>query len=315
MKAEPRRAGTIAVLDVGCLARARLREGARFEVTRVFERSFYVAAPGGPWVCILARSAGGDPLAVRCRARHRNPWAGRGVARGTRARMQAGRLEFDNGLVLALSGAATWHPRPIPPHSPSALELGLARFERLVQAGMRGDSLGLLRPCTGRASEQALARRACRAVDPLVAWVGALRRGNRPPAPALEPLLGLGPGLTPAGDDFLCGVLVTLRALGAREAALDLYRRLCGHLRRCGEWHANPVSAGYLRAAARGLAGEPLHRALNALLAGERETLSTALAGLDAVGHSSGWDALAGVALTLRAWSHAAPVTRFGAGR
>ncbi|NIP74461.1 MAG: DUF2877 domain-containing protein, partial [Xanthomonadales bacterium] len=60
----------------------------------------------------------------------------------------------------------------------------------------------------------------------------------------------------------------------------------------------NRISAELLEATAQGYAGASLHLTLNALMAGG-EGLTPALAGVARIGHTSGWDALAGVVAVL----------------
>ena len=83
----------------------------------------------------------------------------------------------------------------------------------------------------------------------------------KPLADAVRRLVGLGPGLTPAGDDVLAGALVALAATGGDAAALD---RLVAPLRP----HTTIVSAALLRCAAAGRAVPQLARFVTAAAAG-----------------------------------------------
>ena len=109
-------------------------------------------------------------------------------------------------------------------------------------------------------------------------------------------LIGLGPGLTPSGDDYLGGVLVALRWLGRGAQADSLWRwlepRLAGAHQR--DQRRAPRGRGRRRDA-RGAA-----RSAGDLSAWEAPDLLPSLARLDAVGHTSGWDALAGIVAVAR---------------
>lgn len=101
--------------------------------------------------------------------------------------------------------------------------------------------------------------------------------------PAVDRLLGFGPGLTPAGDDVLAGALVAARALGHAKAgrlasAVDASRPF---------ERTSSVSAGLLRYAARGLAVAELTALLMALDSAGGD-VATAHARLLRVGHTSG---------------------------
>jgi hypothetical protein len=103
-----------------------------------------------------------------------------------------------------------------------------------------------------------------------------------------ETLIGLGPGLTPSGDDYLGGMLIALQQLDRKPQAQGLWRWLEPRLKR-----TSAISAAHLTAAAAGEGHEALHRCLEVLCTGGEWTV--ALDALANVGHVSGWDSLAGV--------------------
>ena len=107
---------------------------------------------------------------------------------------------------------------------------------------------------------------------------------------SLLSLLGLGIGLTPSGDDFLCGFLAGLAWAGAWE------HPLCISLRRGISLHlsdTNVISAAFLRCAADGNFSVPLLQFLSAVH--HPVALARAAEALAQVGHSSGMDSLAGL--------------------
>ena len=110
-------------------------------------------------------------------------------------------------------------------------------------------------------------------------------------------LLGLGPGLTPSGDDLLCGALVALHAIGRVDASRDLHAAIAGAARSA----TSPLSNAFLQAAAEGHGYEALHTMIIALL--ENRPFARDLEVLGRIGHTSGWDALAGAAIVLQAFS------------
>lgn len=99
--------------------------------------------------------------------------------------------------------------------------------------------------------------------------------------PAVDPaaLVGLGPGLTPAGDDLLAGMLVTLHALGRCRTAASIADRI--DLDR-----TTPISAALLAQATSGRAARPLLELLRSLTGAS--STGDALDGLLAVGATSG---------------------------
>jgi hypothetical protein len=122
------------------------------------------------------------------------------------------------------------------------------------------------------------------------------RVGTRPSAalPTLRSLdlVGLGPGLTPSGDDFLIGALAMLDALERTNIHAALGSAVIAAADR-----TSPLSASFLRAAAAGHVGENLHTMVAAVLTGNADA---AVAAAARIGHTSGWDALAGAIVTVR---------------
>ena len=115
-------------------------------------------------------------------------------------------------------------------------------------------------------------------------------------------LLGIGPGLTPAGDDFAGGALFARRLAGAHDARWQaMGERLAAEAAR----RTNRVSAALFSDLARGASFAPLHALADALAAGDDAAALEAARALARIGHSSGWDMLAGVAAGAGAEYHA----------
>ena len=236
----------------GRFAREALQAG-EGEVCAVFRRSFYLRSPAERFVCIGDASLGNGPLNAIVRD-FALPRAGERIA-------------------LLVDGAAAWQPPPPVPGQPNLELLKIAAGRRIPAEGLG---------CLVIGKHNALSGHAQPALDALERWLV----GNALGAEA-EQLIGLGPGLTPSGDDYFGGMLVALRLTGRAMQAEGLWRWLKPRLKE----RTSAISAAHLAAAAAGEAHEALHRVLN----GELD-----LDALDAVGHTSGWDALAGAAAVLR---------------
>ncbi|WP_166355086.1 DUF2877 domain-containing protein [Phytoactinopolyspora limicola] len=133
----------------------------------------------------------------------------------------------------------------------------------------------------------------------------ALRGGRDELDAAVGGLLGLGPGLTPAGDDVLAGALVTLSAAGAgRATELAASVDTADPLTR-----TTAVSAGLLAHAADAYGVPPLTALLAALDTPGADPLPAYRRLLD-VGHTSGAALYAGVRCALEVAVHPSPVDR-----
>lgn len=234
----------------GRFACEALRSG-EGDVCAVFRRSFYLRTDTGRYACVGEHSLGNGPLNVRV--------TGFSLPR------------IGERVTVSLAAADTWRPR---------IHLGLSDLEALkalARSRLPREGLG----CLIVGAHNALSGHAQPALDALGRWLVGNALANE-----AEALIGLGPGLTPSGDDYLAGMLVALRVSGRGMQAEGLWRWLQPRL----EARTSALSAAHLTAAAAGEA----HEALHAVLGGEPD-----LEALGAVGHTSGWDALAGALAVL----------------
>ena len=108
-------------------------------------------------------------------------------------------------------------------------------------------------------------------------------------------LAGLGAGLTPAGDDFLVGVMHALWALLPIDRAANISQILA----EAAAPRTNSLSAAWLHAAAKRQAGESWHELFEATLAENDTALNAAVRRILPTGHTSGADALGAFVATL----------------
>lgn len=186
-----------------------------------------------------------------------------------------------------------WDPVPrLGAVTPAALQAGHAAVARHVPPWPDPGATAAARLHTGHAElERVLvtpARTAAPGADPdeLVA--------------ASDRLVGLGAGLTPAGDDLLSGAMAALRTLGAALPDAASVRASDHLATRAASWpsRTTAVSAALLRQAALGAVAAPVARVLRAL-AGQVDA-GPAVRGLLAAGHTSGHDLAVGLLLGAR---------------
>ena len=103
-------------------------------------------------------------------------------------------------------------------------------------------------------------------------------------------LAGLGPGLTPAGDDFILGATLATWLIYPNKRAQPLVALAVAN--------AIPrtalLSAAWIKAAGHGEAGRRWHDLFDALSGKSKAKFEESLVDLASVGHTSGSDALAG---------------------
>ena len=200
-----------------------------------------------------------------------------------------------NRTELRLLHAAVWRPAPqrdwlplprIDAHLGHA-QRRLAQRRRTHTSVIDGEAAGVV----------SALRDACRALD----GEQALRHVAR--------LIGWGEGLTPAGDDFLIGLIAGLDALVRGDERRRELRSAIATALRHGARRTTPIAAHYLQLAAGGHPTEPLVRLRNALLCEDSvEGVDAALRNALAVGATSGADTVSGLLAGLQAWLPAASI-------
>lgn len=111
-------------------------------------------------------------------------------------------------------------------------------------------------------------------------------------------MIGLGNGLTPSGDDWLCGVLAVLHALCAQPECISLRNAIRQEIPR--HLHkTNDISARFLEVAAAGHFSEPICTLFAAANHAQLPALYRALDAVLALGHSSGADMMSGILFAL----------------
>jgi hypothetical protein len=246
---------------VGAAAREVLAAG-EGEVCAVFRRSFYLRF-GRKYACIGDASLGHGPLNALV-SQFEEPALGQSV-------------------IVSTENAQCWEPPPFSGEAHPQLDALRACLDGHVPQ----EGLG----CTILGVHNALSVHAQPALEAIDRWLAGHALGNE-----ASQLIGLGPGLTPSGDDYLGGVLVALRWLGRGAQTDSLWRWLEPRLAA----QTNAISAAHLAAAASGQVHEALHEVLENLSAWQVPDLHPSLGRLDAVGHTSGWDALAGIVAVAR---------------
>lgn len=106
-------------------------------------------------------------------------------------------------------------------------------------------------------------------------------------------LIGAGPGLTPSGDDFICGVFTALHLSDFSDIALSLW----ASIRNVAKFSTTPVSAAMLEQSALGESGERLEAVVQAYCHYPVTATNDFQLMVDRIGETSGWDWLTGFVL------------------
>ncbi len=221
----------------------------------VYSKAAYLKMPAG-LAALTTFDVPSGPIHARCD----EPLEG--LSEGDKV-VVAGSLLQAGPLLLDLQGAETWEGR-LPGRA--ALESG------------RRLALDLLAQAPSSSLDRAVADGAGK----------LLSKGDL--AGAARCLGGVGPGLTPAGDDCLAGILLIAGILGGQTAGLAVIAAAVA---------TNEVARSFLYWAARGQSIESVHRFLTSAAQGDVESAAVALKELTSFGHSSGADLVMGLRLGL----------------
>lgn len=245
-------------------------------VETVFRRAVNLRLESGALVTLLAPELGDGPGALVVAADWPLPWTvGEGVEVSPTELCAA-------DFAVAIDGAALWEPGP----PPVLGQLGTVRQGWLAAVGELRATKDRMSPflssfCaegTAALTYREFARRG----------LSALIRGDW--AEAVACLVGLGPGLTPSGDDFLAGFLLLAHRSGWGTAA-----PLREAIRSLPQGRTTPVSESLLHWATEGVVGERALLWLDGLIAGAPRPIEPVLA----IGATSGVDFAAGALLAL----------------
>jgi hypothetical protein len=288
-----------------------LHSDAPCRVSAVFERSFYLEA-GGVMACLGNPAIGLGPLNGVIDVPAGMDWRASGLRLDAACRRGPGTIYLGNIFGLSLTQTRTWRPAAAPSWpDPTRISRALDRFFGASTQFFPVEGLApLLKQDNLAWTATPILTAAQGSVIDARRWLGAVfgrthgkyRHGME----WVRGLVGLGPGLTPSGDDFLGGIMIALHALGEPAAA----RRLADQTVSVATSLGNAISAAHLAAAAEGQGHAAIHNAVNELLRGGCKTAGAHLDAVGRIGHASGWDTLAGVMTAVQVWLAAQGVRR-----
>lgn len=281
------------IREIGLFADVTLRNARAGRVTAAFDSSFY-ATFGREWICVGLPHIGSGPLHVVCESRpHAWPQSENAIT------LDGSALSLDGMPFATLEGASVWRPERFVDWTLADLQRGVGAASALWRREPSGSGLAAAGCLPFPASLSRLisaARPAVAALDRILAQACAGRDASPEDETLLITLIGLGPGLTPSGDDLLGGALIALASLDLLDVRDRLWSVCSDRLDRTTD-----ISALHLRTAARGYGAAPLHGAIHATIGGDVSRLPDFLSAVSAIGHTSGRDSYAGALIALRA--------------
>lgn len=282
---------------VGADAKEFLCSLGEAKIIGVFRRCLYLENSSGRLVCIGERGIGPGPLNALCEVSKDVDFS-KIFSTGSSARVQNGSIYLYPEINIDVSRPEVWEPEPFP------MDWDLASFLHnlsfIVQwIDETGPREGLASLIANIVSGEEISRKnvfqsTCwKGISDFRHWLShSLHEGRKQGLPAgAQQLIGLGPGLTPSGDDFWCGVMIALRLLEHYKISEKIADTILSQAKE----RTNKISCAHLQCAAGGQGAQALHETISAMGVPDEARLNSALHALDKIGHTSGWDTLVGV--------------------
>jgi hypothetical protein len=286
------------------VGRAIRQEGWSGEILAVYPHSCYLMDEDGAIYAVVEEGLGNGPLNVVIPASP--PGLFQFLSVGETVRSTGEILMLSDSLDVGLAKAHLWDPKSYPAIA-------------VDTDGFRGALAALFETAATHSPEASLARllpylQEDDLPDPLQkvphfprshALMGGLaeslaRRNRRGLKVVTSSMAGLGPGLTPAGDDFLAGVLLALALTQGLRDDPEL-GEIAGMLVETATPRTGEISAAYLKVAYAGEASERWHRLLGALAGDHPGSPEESARSVMQTGETSGADMLAGFLTAMRA--------------
>ena len=285
------------------VARAVREEGWSGEVLAVHPRSCYLLDEEGSIYAVVQEDLGKGPLSlVIASSSSSQPF--QQLAVGETVKTAGDVLLLSDSLDVGLANAELWDPKPYVAFGggAEAMQHSLAALHQAATKFAPEKSLAVLLPYLAEDELPPLLQKVTH-FPRSHALMGGLAdslgdRNRRGLKVVTSSLAGLGPGLTPAGDDFLAGVLLALAE--QRQADVEL-GEIADLLLETAAPRTHEISAAYLKTAHDGEAHERWHALLGALAAGDTAAIGEAAHGVAQVGETSGADMLAGFLTAMQA--------------
>lgn len=243
-------------------------------VHSVFERVINVAAHEGDLFSLAARDIDNAPSTLIADA---TGFGETGVKPGDQVHARANVITVGGRLRIRLDGARVWHAElPGYPDDDAALRSNVAwARQQCAHASDHDDRMAQL-----IARRTSMLRAALMEGD-----IDSARRHG-------QALLGLGPGLTPSGDDYLVGLFAVLNMPGSPCASMAC---VCAGIVAPARERTHAISVTALVAAAQGRVLQSLSSLMHAMLHRSPDDVRPALERVLAIGSTSGADMVAGL--------------------
>lgn len=225
----------------------------------------------------------------------RDSFSHRGLAVGDRVYAEHDRLYVGKALVLTVRDVRVWRSKlPSYPDDEGNLRSNAAAAASFIE--IHGKGGGMKRTSErANAMDQEMGRLLTERSNGLLR---ALSKGEASLAShyAIQ-LMGLGPGLTPSGDDFLVGLFAVINLA---DGPLQPFRPMCEQVAAVSADRSNPISGMALKKAAAGQVRESIGDFMQHMIHGSKTEVIRSLTRVLDIGSTSGTDIALGLVKGLK---------------
>lgn len=220
---------------------------------------------------------------------------------GLRAASRSGILRFDSSpLTIDLRCAPVWEGKV--PALTGGIERAWSITWQTLNEGQRYKNSELIAEDLFRSDQGPLLTR--KLSQPALQLMAATERFDSHTArDAAQKMIGLGPGVTPSGDDVLIGFLSGLHSTAGDNHSRNYFIKIFGDALWILSEQTNEISRTYLYHAIHGQFSSSMIALLDAINEGEEQRLISVAKETMRVGHSSGMDSVTGLLIGLSVWN------------
>jgi hypothetical protein len=309
--------------STGALALLRIMHSKRWYVLCVYRHCFYCQDGNGDIICIGTERIGRGPINI-C-GKSLTALLEIGISAGDVLHSENSCLRFENNWCLIdLSIAKIWDATFHPSRKPrSSLKRDVELLTELAHRDAPRESLGRLIPSILSDSLRSFHIVSARSqfqqllIDRVVGVMKKIYHAERynlqedalrDLAGNLAPLIGVGFGLTPSGDDFCSGAILGIALMDDSRKARDLAKLL----KREAIRKTTRISYAYYTSLAESYISESQAKLLNSFGYSEGDELDAILVDCANHGSTSGWDMLAGFAFGVELVKKQCETSRIG---
>jgi hypothetical protein len=285
-------------------------------VHSVFDRGFYIKI-GRNLISVIKNEDFISPTSIVISALYDRGFRSLGIEEGTKIGVNGDNMVFeDKALTIRLGKSANWFSPPVPKQSALldlikvSLNLRILRdviytcpsreglVPLLENVELYGPTQLFLKP-----QRPALSEKARPSIETLM-WGLFSGDQNMVITRALE-ILGLGPGLTPSGDDFLAGLILSLTVggkvlRGSNKSELGFYRKVSANICKLAKEKTTIYTQTLLSQARSGEGPKAVVELIHALLTKDPNQVATSAKTVISMGETSGADIAIGIYYGIR---------------